>query len=151
MHCGRAPRRLLVLQSAMMGAAAIPLYLFAATQISRGSAATLACAYLLYAPLHGANFFDFHWMPLSMFFFFWLFHAIARRSRWEIAVLLLVICSLREDAPFGLIATGLFLIATGHWPRLGVVLTVVPALGSSWSSSSSCPGRPWWFGTSTSS
>lgn len=117
---------LLILQSVFMGFAAVPLYAFAATQLPRTAAAALSVAYLLYAPLHGPNFFDFHWMPLSMLFFFWLFHAIARRQKSAILVLSFVISLIREDASLGLIATGLFLIVTGYWPRLGVWLTVLP-------------------------
>lgn len=51
---------LLIYQSTIAGLAAIPLFLFASTQIPRGAAVIVAFAYLLYAPLHGPNFFDFH-------------------------------------------------------------------------------------------
>ncbi|MEY4582267.1 MAG: hypothetical protein RL701_6970, partial [Pseudomonadota bacterium] len=71
---------LLVLQSTFIGLAAVPLYLFCSTQITRPSAAALSIAYLFYAPLHGPNFYDFHWMPMAMFFFHWLFYAIAKRN-----------------------------------------------------------------------
>jgi uncharacterized membrane protein len=137
---------LLILQSVFMGFSALPLYLFASTQVPRSSAAAIACASLLYAPTHGPNFYDFHWMPVSMFFFYWMFYAIATRKHWWIAILTVVICSMREDTAFGLIAAGLFLIATGHWPRLGVVLTsvctlwfvVVKFIIMPWAG-------PWWF------
>ena len=43
-----------------MGFAAVPLYLFASTQLSRPMAAVLAIAYLFFPPLHGPNFYDFH-------------------------------------------------------------------------------------------
>jgi uncharacterized membrane protein len=137
---------LLILQSAFMGFAAVPLYAFAATLLPRWAAAVLSIAYLLYAPLHGPNFFDFHWMPMSMLFFFWLFHAIARRQRFAIVVLSVVICLLREDAPFGLIATGLFLIATGYWPRLGAWLTLLPSVWFVIVKFVIMPlAGPWWF------
>jgi uncharacterized membrane protein len=129
-----------------MGFAAVPLYFFAATRLSRIAAAALAVAYLFYAPLHGPNFFDFHWMPMSMFFFFWLFHAIATRRRFSMIALSLVICSLREDAPFGLIATGLFLIATGFWPRAGAWLTLLPSVWFVIVKFAIMPlAGPWWF------
>jgi uncharacterized membrane protein len=137
---------LLVLQSTFMGFAAVPLYFFAASRLSRTAAVAIAIAYLFFAPLHGPNFFDFHWMPMSMLFFFWLFHAIATRRRITIAVLAVVICSLREDAPFGLIATGLFLIATGFWPRLGAALTILPAIWFVIVKFVIMPlAGPWWF------
>jgi len=137
---------LLILQSVFMGFAAVPLYLFAATQVPRATAATIACASLLYAPVHGANFYDFHWMPMSMFFFYWMFYAIAKRKHWWITILTVVICSLREDTAFGLIAVGLFLIVTGNGVRLGSVLTgvstvwfiIVKFIIMPWAG-------PWWF------
>lgn len=141
-----AAETLLVLQSVFMGFAAVPLYFFAATRLTRTAAAALAVAYLLFAPLHGPNFFDFHWMPMSMLFFFWLFHAIATHNRLWITVITIVICSLREDAPFGLIATGLFLIATGYWPRLGAALTFFPAVWFVIVKFVIMPlAGPWWF------
>ncbi|HKU39802.1 MAG TPA: DUF2079 domain-containing protein, partial [Polyangiales bacterium] len=137
---------LLVLQSAFMGFAALPLYLFAAQRLPRWAAAVLAIAYLLYAPLHGPNFFDFHWMPVSMLFFFWLFYAIERRQLFVIGVLATLICLLREDAPFGVIATGLFLIFTGYWPRLGVWLTALPSVWFVIVKFVIMPlAGPWWF------
>jgi uncharacterized membrane protein len=141
-----APETLLFLQSLFMGFAALPLYFFAATQISRPAAAALSCAYLLFAPLHGPNFYDFHWMPVSMFFFYWLFYALARRKVWSVAILTVVICSMREDAALGLIATGLFVIVSGYWVRLGVVLSAVCAAWFVLVKFVIMPwAGPWWF------
>jgi uncharacterized membrane protein len=140
------PEMLLVLQSVFIGFAAWPLYLFAATQVSRASAAALACAYLLYAPLHGPNFYDFHWMPMAMFFFNWLFYALAKRKPVWVAILTVVICSMREDTALGLIVIGLFVIATGYWVRLGAWLTVVCTLWFLLVKFVIMPwAGPWWF------
>jgi uncharacterized membrane protein len=137
---------LLILQSVFMGFAALPLYLFASTQVSRAAAAALACASLLFAPLHGPNFYDFHWMPMSMFFFYWLFYAIVKRNVGWIALLTVMICSMREDTAFGTIAVGLYLIATGYWPRLGTVLTLVSTLWFILVKFVIMPwAGPWWF------
>jgi uncharacterized membrane protein len=140
------PETMLVLQSTFMGLAAWPLYMFAATQISRPAAAMISVAYLFFAPLHGPNFYDFHWMPMAMFFVFWLFYAIARRNVLWIWILSLIVCSMREDAAFCLIATGLFLIVTKHWLKLGVYMTslavawfmLVKFVIMPWAG-------PWWF------
>lgn len=137
---------LLILQSTFMGLAAWPLYMFCSTQISRPVSAAIACAYLFYAPMHGANFYDFHWMPMAMFFVFWLFYAIVRRNVLWIWLLGMTVCSMREDAAFALIATGLFLIVTKHWVRLGVIMTglatawfvLVKFVIMPWAG-------PWWF------
>jgi uncharacterized membrane protein len=137
---------LLVMQSTMIGLAAWPLYLFCSTQLSRWAAAALACAYLFFAPLHGPNFYDFHWMPMAMFFFHWLFYAIAKRKALWVGVLCAVICSMREDAAFGLIAAGLFLIATKYWVRAGAWLTLVSTLWFLLVKFVIMPwAGPWWF------
>jgi uncharacterized membrane protein len=137
---------LLFLQSLFMGFSALPLYMFASTQVSRAAAATLACASLFYAPMHGPNFYDFHWMPMSMFFFYWLFYAIVKRNVGAIALLTVIICSMREDTAFGTIAVGLYLIVTGYWPRLGSVLTVVSTLWFILVKFVIMPwAGPWWF------
>jgi uncharacterized membrane protein len=141
-----AAESLLVMQSVLVGFSALPLYFFAATQVTRASAAAIACASLLYGPLHGANFYDFHWMPMSMFFFYWMFYAIATRKHWWIAVLTVVICSLREDTALGLIATGLFLIVTGSRAQLGAVLAAVSTVWFLIVKFIIMPwAGPWWF------
>ena len=142
----QGPETLLMLQSLFMGLAAVPLYLFASTQVSRAAAAAISIAYLFYAPLHGPNFYDFHWMPMAMFFFHWLFYAIARRKVLWIALLGAVCCSMREDAAFGLIAAGLFLIVTKYWVRMGAWMTVIAAIWFVIVKFIIMPwAGPWWF------
>jgi uncharacterized membrane protein len=137
---------LLVLQSLSLGFSALPLYLFGCTQLSRRSACALACASLLYAPLHGPNFYDFHWLPMAMFFFYWLFYAIVKRNIAWIAVLTAVICSVREDTALGTIVIGMFLIVTGYWPRLGAILSAVSTVWFVLVKFVIMPwAGPWWF------
>src|SRR5678815_820388 len=113
---------MLVLQSFMLGLTAVPLYLFAATQLPRATAALIALAYLFFAPLHGPNYYDFHWLPLAMFFHFWLFYAIARRKRWLIVATVLVLFAMRGDVAVGIAVLGVFLLVTKLKPRLGLTL-----------------------------
>ena len=137
---------LLALQSFSLGFSALPLYLFACTQVSRPVACALACASLLYAPLHGPNFYDFHWLPMQMFFFYWLFYAIVKRNVFWVSLLTVVICSVREDTAFGTIVTGLFLIVTGYWPRVGTVMTAVSSAWFVLVKFVIMPmAGPWWF------
>lgn len=62
---------LLVAQSFLLAMAALPLYLLATTLLKSKSAGfALVLAYLLFAPLHGANWFDFHpqaFIPILIF------------------------------------------------------------------------------------
>ena len=76
----------LVIQTAAVGMAALPLFLFAQTQLSRPAAVLLALAYLVFAPVRRAMLDDFHWIALLPFVAFVLCYAIARRNRWLIAL-----------------------------------------------------------------
>ena len=118
------PQLLLIAQSMLLGFAAVPLYLFARTQVPRPTAAVIAVAYLCYPPLHGPNFYDFHWLTVAPFFHFWLFWAIATRRKVLTVLMIVMLFSLREDLAVDLAGLGLFLLLTGLRPRLGLWLTV---------------------------
>lgn len=83
-----APRSetLLVIQTTAVGMAALPLFLFAETQLTRPAAVLLALGYLLFAPVQRAMLDDFHWITWIPFVVFWLCYAIAKRNPWLIAV-----------------------------------------------------------------
>jgi uncharacterized membrane protein len=116
---------LLILQSLVLGFSALPLFLFARTRLSQGLATLLSLGYLLFAPLHGPNFYDFHWLPLAIFFHFWLYFALATRRHWLAVVMVLVLFSIREDIALGLSVLGVFLCLTGERVRFGLVLALV--------------------------
>lgn len=122
-----APRAetLLWLQSFFLGFAAIPLYGFAKSLLPRWSAALVSVAYLLYAPLHGANFYDFHWLPLCIFFLFCLFWALATDRNVLVWVFWVLCVLIREDVPVGLTFVGAFLVLSGYRTRTGIVMTAL--------------------------
>jgi uncharacterized membrane protein len=119
---------LLTLQAVLLGFAAVPLYLFARTQLTRRSAVVIALAYLLYAPMHGSSFYDFHWLPLTMFFQFSLYYAIAKNRSWLIALSYAVLVLMREDVSVGLTVLGTFLLVSGIRPKLGLAMAVSSAI-----------------------
>jgi uncharacterized membrane protein len=116
---------LLVMQSVLFGFAAFPLYKFARTQVPPWTAVVVALAYLLYAPLHGPNFYDFHWLPTAIFFHFWLYYSIATSRRWLSIACVCVLLLTREDVSVGLAILGTFLVITGLRVRFGIVLAAV--------------------------
>jgi uncharacterized membrane protein len=117
---------LLVMQSALLGLSAVPLYLFARRRLGNDwLAALVALCFLLYPALHGPNFCDFHFLTISVFFVLWavyLFEA-GRPVLFWIAALLCLLC--REDVPFGVIACGVALALSGRAVRTGVALTAL--------------------------
>jgi uncharacterized membrane protein len=137
---------LLIFQATMAGFAATSLYLFASTQLPRWSAVVVAFAFLLFAPLHGPNFYDYHELLPPLFFHFLLYWAIATERNKLVCLLVPVLWSFREDVAVGLTVLGVFLAITGLRPRLGVLLSAASGiwfviikfvLMPSWGS--------WWF------
>lgn len=116
---------LLIAQAVFLSFAAVPLYLFGATQIPRASAALVAVAYLLYAPMHGANFYDFHWMPMAIPVWLTLFYGLARRKLSIVIPAVCFVLPLREETGVMLAFLGTFLVLSNYWPRLGTVFCFV--------------------------
>lgn len=119
------PEMLLSLQSLLMGAAALPLYGFASQRLSRPAAACVAVAYLLYAPLHGANLYEFHYLPLGTFFVWFLVYALETRRNGLAAAALLLSLAVREDVSVFPAVFGLYYLLSGRRPRAGIIVATV--------------------------
>jgi uncharacterized membrane protein len=116
---------LLVLQSCILGLGAIPLYLFAERRLPPKYAAVLAVCYLLYAPLHGANFYDFHFQPIASTFVLFTIYFVDGK-RWVLASIAFVIAlGCREDISVGLTMFGLYCVYSGYRPRAGAVMAAI--------------------------
>jgi len=118
---------LLAIQSTVLGLGAIPLYRFAARRLPRWIAVTLALAYLLFAPMHSANFFDFHMQPVAAGIILWMIDLFDERRYKTFAVLFLVALGCREDISVGLTVFGVFLVLTGHRVRAGALVAALAA------------------------
>ena len=91
------PETLLVLQSMLIGAAALPLFAFARRHLGAWTACLVALLFLFNAPLHGSNLYDFHYLPFAPLFL-WTTLALleARRDRWAAVAIVLTLAN-RED------------------------------------------------------
>jgi uncharacterized membrane protein len=119
---------LLVFQSVMIAAAALPLYGFAKRHIGRWAACLVALLYLLYAPVHGSNLYDFHYLPLGVFFL-WLSLYLVDAGHNKLAVLaVLLTLSVREDVAADLIIIGLVLVLISKKPGPGVLVAAAGAV-----------------------
>jgi uncharacterized membrane protein len=119
------PEALLVFQAVMIGAAALPLYGFAKLHLGAWPAVVVALAYLLYPPVHGSNLYDFHYLPLGVFFL-WLTLYLVEMRRYRLAALsVLLTLSVREDVAADLIILGAYLILSGRRSRAGLVIAAV--------------------------
>lgn len=119
---------LIWLQAGCMGLGAVTLYLFAKTRLSSGISVALAVAYLFYAPMHGSQSYDFHWLTIVTPFLFLLMYGLARNRLLIIVPTTIFLWLLREDIAVGLVVLGAFLALTGTQVRAGLLLAVSSAL-----------------------
>ncbi len=116
---------LLVLQSVLLASAAFPIHRLASRHTSRPVGLALALAYLFYAPLHGANFYDIHFQPIGAVFSLWALDRLDAKKRIPFAIAFTLALASREDVPLIFVATGAFLVLSGRAPRAGVVVAAV--------------------------
>jgi uncharacterized membrane protein len=116
---------LLVLQAVALASGAIPLYRFAARRLPRSAALVLALAYLLYGPMHEANFYDFHFPPFAVAFTLWALDMLDGRRPVLFALFFTLALGCREDVAIGFAVLGTYLLLTGKHTRAAIVMTVV--------------------------
>jgi uncharacterized membrane protein len=124
-----APRAetMLVIQALFVGGASLPLYFYARRHLGAWTAALISFAYLLYPPVHGANLYDFHYLPIGVFFLWLSLYALdARRPVLTVLAVLLSLAT-REDVGAGLAIIGAYLLLTGQRPRAGLVVAAIGA------------------------
>ncbi len=126
------PETLLVLQALVLGAAAIPLFLYAKRHLPPWTAAIVAWAYLVYPPLHGGNLYDFHFLSLGPFFLWLTLYAV--ESKKGALTVLAVVSSLlmREDVAACLAVVGLFLLLSGTAARTARAGALIATAGGSY-------------------
>jgi uncharacterized membrane protein len=119
---------LLVLQAVLMGGAAIPLYLLARRFLSVGLAVFVAYLYLFFPGLHGANLYDFHYLPLGPFFL-WFALYFVEKGRWVVAAIFALVClSIREDIAVSLGFLGGLWLLSGRRSVPGLALLLLGAV-----------------------
>ncbi|MDX2020483.1 MAG: DUF2079 domain-containing protein [Deltaproteobacteria bacterium] len=119
------PETLLVLQALLMGAAAIPLFFITRRALGPWAGGLLAYLYLLYPPLHGANLYDFHYLPLGTVFLWAAVSAAeTRRYVWMVVALILA-ASVREDVNAMMAALGFMMVIEGKQVKAGLVMTAL--------------------------
>lgn len=119
---------MLAIQATLMGFAALPLYLFASTQIPRAYACLLAICYLLSPILHGPNFYDFHFLSISPIFHFFLYLGIARRKLWLTGLAWLALVLTREDLSMSMIPLACVLALSGVRVKTGLIIAGASAI-----------------------
>ena len=116
---------LLALQSALVGAAALPLYWFARRHVGRWPAAIIAMAYLLHPGVQGSNLYDFHYPPLAPFFVWLALYAFEAKKDLLGAVAVAVTLTIREDVAASVVIVGGYLAIWGRRPKAGALIMLV--------------------------
>jgi uncharacterized membrane protein len=116
---------LLIIQSVILGSAAIPLYKLARRHIGPWPACLLALVYLIYPALHGENLFEFHFLPLGPFLLWWAWYFLEARRNWWAALFVLFTLSCREDVSSWVAVLGAYLLFSGRRPKAGLLLAVI--------------------------
>jgi len=120
---------LLIMQAVLCGAGAIPIFLIARRRLDSAVAGlAFAYAYIVYGPLHGPIFYDFHFLTLAPFFVGWVLYFFESGRRGLLIAAWFAAALLREDQSAGLAMAGLFYLVSGDRPRWalgGAVLSAV--------------------------
>ena len=107
------PLWLVVFQSIWLGLGIFPLYAISSHILKdRKLASLISISYLLYYPLSGVNWFDFHFMALfpTFFLFGFYFHLVKRNSLSVLSMALATVCDYL--APLIMIFYGIHLLLT---------------------------------------
>jgi uncharacterized membrane protein len=123
-----AASTLLVLQCLLLGLGAIPLYRFASRRLSPQLAALVTLTYLVYPPMHGAQFFDFHFQPVAAAFILAAIDAFDARRMRLFWVFFVIALGCREDVSIGFAILGIFLVLAGHRAREGAIVAAISAV-----------------------
>ncbi len=120
---------LLILQAAVLGGAAWPLYLLARRFLAgRLPAVVVALVYLLHPGVHGAAFYDFHavaFAPLALFLAAW---ALTSGRRWTAVAAVLLLLSVKEDMSILVALLGVADLVAGR-RRRGALLVATGVVG----------------------
>jgi uncharacterized membrane protein len=125
---GPRPQTLLAIQATLMGFGALPLYFLAKRRLSDRLACLIAVLFIFYAPLHGANLYDFHYLPLATLFLWTVLNLFERGRYWWGALAVLFTLSIREDVSALLVIVGVYLLLTGERPKAGIAVAAVGAM-----------------------
>ena len=116
---------LLCIQAFTVGLGAVPIYLLAARRIPSVAALLLSASYLLFAPVQGGTFYDFHFQPLASTLILWSFDFLDAKKNVLFALSFAVALGCREDVSLSFAIAGVLMLGTGYRPTTGLVIALV--------------------------
>lgn len=131
----QSPITLLILQTIFLALAAWPLYLISKNIFSDAKYYLLLPVMFLLSPfIHNINVFEFHFLPLCFFLFFFAFYFYQKNKFWPFLSFIFLGLMVREDAALFVFCFGLFIILDKYlrkekipwrWVVTTLVLSVV--------------------------
>jgi uncharacterized membrane protein len=116
-----SPHWLLVIQAAVVGLGALPLFWLARRFLKREwPAALIAGAYLFNPGLQSANTFDFHSQTLAGTFLLFAFYYLLERRLWPFAVFAVLASFCKEEISLIVAMMGLYMLVVERRARWGV-------------------------------
>lgn len=117
---------LLIIQSAALAVAVVPLYRLArrSAKLRVGAAAVLVLAYSLYPAVHSLNLADFHPEALAVPAIIAAFVAYRTERWWRFALLIAIAVLMRADLALAVAGLGVLLMSEGH-RRVGAWTTLL--------------------------
>jgi uncharacterized membrane protein len=105
----QTPETLFVFQSFIIALGALPLYWYVKHVLSsRVAALGFASVYLLYPPLHGANWFDFHVQAFMPLFFFLSMYYFEQEKWGKYFLFLILALAIAESVPIVVAFVGIY-------------------------------------------
>ncbi len=117
---------LLVIQTLWLAAGAVPVYLIALHFLrSRNVALLFSISYLLYAPLHGVNQFEFHFEPFCIVVILFALLFLVKEKMVLFWIVIVIALLIKENIPLYTAGIGLYMILAKLKRKQGVVLFVL--------------------------
>src|SRR3989338_8718516 len=104
-----SPKTLLILQALTLGLSAWPVFLIGKKVIDKNWGLLFALAWLLNPIVQNINSFEFHFLPLAVFFILWVTYFYLQEKYWPYLAFLILALLVREDVAvvtvmFGVVA-----------------------------------------------
>lgn len=115
------PETLLVVQSFALALGALPLYLLSRTKINRSAGVVFSLCYLLYAPLHGVNGYDFHAQALFPVLLLFSLYYLEKKSWAKYFTFIFLSLMVMEQVSYLVLFLGIYVL----WTYRGKIFSVI--------------------------
>lgn len=142
------PETLLIIQTIFLGLSAWPIYLIAKNVLSKKLAVFVALAWLVNPIVQNINLFEWHFLPLAIFFILWAFYFWQKDKIIPFAIFILLALLVREDVALVIFMFGALSLLKKkkvRWVALPIVLSIIYFISSILTTNALAPGNGYKF------